>query len=155
MWALLVVEQVLDFDREGAGLRKIEAVVLSVPQELDALNRELLRNMGSDSLKLVQWICFATRPLSLDELRWALLVDADCPQTTEDYPSDDDGMKRRVQTLSCGLAEVTSPVRQGQSAAFSRHGTLCRSPGPPSPSSPGAQACTTERAQPLWPLSVT
>ncbi|KAI8649863.1 hypothetical protein NCS56_01437100 [Fusarium sp. Ph1] len=114
MWAWLVVKQVLSLEREGARLKKIEAATLSVPQELDALYRDLIRNIGPDSLKLIQWICFATRPLSLDELRWAMLVDADCPhrslfecQNAGDYPSDDDGMKRRVQTLSRGLAEVT------------------------------------------------
>ncbi|KAH7008750.1 ankyrin repeat-containing domain protein [Ilyonectria destructans] len=102
----------------GAGLKEIEAVILSVPQELDALYRDLIRNIGSESLNLIQWICFATRPLSLDELRWAMLVEADCPhrslhecQTAGDSPSDHDGMKRRVQTLSRGLAEVTSDAK--------------------------------------------
>ncbi|KAH7228874.1 hypothetical protein BKA60DRAFT_590008 [Fusarium oxysporum] len=118
MWAHLVVEQVLNLDNEGAGSKKIEAVILSVPQELHALYRELIRNMPSDSLKLVQWICFATRPLSLDELRWAMLIDIDYPhwslyecQSAGDYLSDYDGMKRRVQTQSRGLAEVTSDTK--------------------------------------------
>ncbi|KAH7478382.1 hypothetical protein FOMA001_g9748 [Fusarium oxysporum f. sp. matthiolae] len=118
MWAWLVVKQVLALERKGAGLKEIEVVILSVPQELDALYYQLIRNMDSDSLKLIQWICFAVRPLSLDELRWAMIVDGDCPhrslyacQTVEDYPSDHDGMKRRVQTLSCGLAEVTSDTK--------------------------------------------
>ncbi|KAH7175771.1 hypothetical protein EDB81DRAFT_836086 [Dactylonectria macrodidyma] len=115
MWAWLVVKQVLVLEREGAGPTGIEAKIHLVPQELDDLYRELIRNMGSDSLKLIQWICFATRPLSRDELRWAMLVDADCPhrslyecQSAGDYISDDDRMKRRVQALSHGLAEVKS-----------------------------------------------
>ncbi|KAH7134389.1 ankyrin repeat-containing domain protein [Dactylonectria macrodidyma] len=106
LWAMLV----------GAGLKQIEAVILRVPQELDTLYRQLTQSMSPDSLKLIQWICFATRPLSLDELRWAMLVDADCLhrslhecQTAGDYSSGHDRMTRRVQTLSCGLAEVTSP----------------------------------------------
>ncbi|KAI8398630.1 hypothetical protein FOFC_19845 [Fusarium oxysporum] len=118
LWAGLVVNQVLDLERKGIGLKKIETEILSVPQELDALYCQLIRNMDSDSLKLIQWICFAMRPLSLDELRWAMIVDADCPhrslyacQTAGDYPSDHDGMKRRVQTLSRGLAEVTSDTK--------------------------------------------
>ncbi|KAM6529650.1 hypothetical protein FALCPG4_007779 [Fusarium falciforme] len=115
LWALLVVKKVLDLEREGAGLKEMEAVILSVPPELDTLYHQLIQNARPDSLKLVQWICFATRPLSLDQLRWAMLVEADCPhrslyecQNAGDYPSDDEGMKRRVQTLSCGLAEVES-----------------------------------------------
>ncbi|KAM5349338.1 hypothetical protein ACJ41O_005843 [Fusarium nematophilum] len=118
LWAWLMVKQVLNLKRKGVGLKTMEAKIHSVPQELDDLYRELIRNMDSDSLKLIQWICFATRPLSLDELRWAMLVDADCPyrslnecQAAGDYPSDDDGMKRRVQTLSRGLAEVTSDAK--------------------------------------------
>ncbi|KAM6516688.1 hypothetical protein FALCPG4_014862 [Fusarium falciforme] len=128
LWARLVVKRILGLELEGAGLKQIEAVILSVPQELDALYRQLIQSMSPDSLKLIQWICFATRPLSLEELRWAMLVEADCPhrslfecQNAGDYPSDDDRMKRRVQTLSCGLAEVTSPVRQG---LFRRKGSI-------------------------------
>lgn len=70
------------------------------------------------SLKLLQWICFAIRPLSLEELRWAMLVEADCPHlslyecwSAGDYTPDDDEMKRRVQMLSRGLAEVTSRTK--------------------------------------------
>lgn len=43
-----------------------------------------------------------------------MVVEADCPhqslqecQSRKDYESDNDRMKRRVQTLSCSLAEVT------------------------------------------------
>ncbi|UPK91892.1 hypothetical protein LCI18_002827 [Fusarium solani-melongenae] len=118
LWARLMVKQVLDLEREGIGLHQIKAKIDSVPLELGGLYCGLIRDMGPESLKLVQWICFATRPLSLDELRWAMLVDADCPhrslyecQRAGDYPSDDDGMKRRVQILSCGLAEATSDTK--------------------------------------------
>ncbi|KAM5342893.1 hypothetical protein ACJ41O_013859 [Fusarium nematophilum] len=121
IWAHLVVDRILDLDNGGAGLKKIEDEIYSIPPDLDDLYHDLIRDMGPDSLKLVQWICFAMRPLSLDELRWAMLVDADCPhrslyecQTAGDYPSDDDGMKRRVQTLSRGLAEVTSDAKIAQ-----------------------------------------
>ncbi|KAL9570475.1 hypothetical protein ACKAV7_005406 [Fusarium commune] len=118
LWAWLVVKQVLGLERKGAGLKEIEAIILSVPQELDVLYRRLIQSMTLDSLKLIEWICFATRPLSLDELRWAMLVDADCPhkslqecKNTKDYISDSGRMKRRVQTLSRGLAEVTSDAK--------------------------------------------
>ncbi|KAK3946213.1 hypothetical protein QBC46DRAFT_454871 [Diplogelasinospora grovesii] len=101
MWACHMVKQVLDLEFEARRLIS-----------------ELIRNMGPDSLKLIRWICFATRPLSVDELRWAMLVEADCPhrslsecQRAGDYSSDDDRMRMRVQTLSCGLAEVTSDTK--------------------------------------------
>ena len=114
MWACLVVKRVLDLEREGVTLKSIKATIHSIPPDLGKLYQELLRNMSSDSLKLIQWICFATRPLSLDELRWAMVVEADSPhrslrecESREDYVSDNNRMKRRVHTLSCGLAEVT------------------------------------------------
>ncbi|RKK95798.1 hypothetical protein BFJ71_g8264 [Fusarium oxysporum] len=116
IWAYLVVNRILDLDNGGAGLKQIEDETYSIPPDLDDLYHDLIRNMDERlaSLKLVQWICFAVRPLSLDELQWAMIVDADCPhkssqecKRSKDYMSDSDRIKRRVQTLSCGLAEVT------------------------------------------------
>ncbi len=114
MWARLVVEHVLSLDREGVGLKKIQAAVHHTPPDLDVLYWQLIQGMGPASLKLVQWICFATKPLTLDEWRWAMVIEGDCPyqsmkacQDDEDYVSDDVRMKRQVQTLSRGLAEVT------------------------------------------------
>ncbi|KAK4039275.1 ankyrin repeat domain-containing protein 17 [Parachaetomium inaequale] len=114
MWARLVVERVLDLEREGGGLKKMETAVHSTPRDLDELYRQLIQDMGPASLKLIQWICFARRPLPMDELRWAMVIDADCPhrslqacESAEDYVPDSVRMKRQVQTLSRGLAEVT------------------------------------------------
>ena len=103
MWAYLVVKRVIDLDREGEGPNKIEAAVHSIPPDLDILYRQLIQSMEPPSLKLLQWVCFATRPLSLDELRWAMVIDADCPyqslqacQSAEDYVPDSARMKRKV-----------------------------------------------------------
>ncbi|KAK2133979.1 hypothetical protein NOF04DRAFT_1137178, partial [Fusarium oxysporum II5] len=121
LWAWLMAKQVLDLEREGIELKNIETEIYSIPQELDDLYRELIRGMGWDSLKLIQWICFAVQPLSLDELQWAILIDTDCLhkslqecKRSKDYISDRERMKRRVQTLSCGLAEVTSDTKAVQ-----------------------------------------
>ncbi|KAJ4100681.1 hypothetical protein NW761_003667 [Fusarium oxysporum] len=120
IWAHLVVDQILDLDNRGAGLREIKDEIYSIPPDLDDLYNDLIRNMDESpaSLKLIQWICFSVRPLSLDELRWAMIVDADCPykslqecKNARDYISDSDRMKRRVQTLSRGLIEVTSDAK--------------------------------------------
>ncbi|KAK5658395.1 hypothetical protein OQA88_2372 [Cercophora sp. LCS_1] len=104
----------LDLDLEGAGLGEIEDEIHSIPPELDQLYRQLIHNMKPASQKLVQWICFATRPLSIDELRWAMVIEADYPQRTlqacrsaRHHIRDSVRMKRQVQTLSCGLAEVS------------------------------------------------
>ncbi|KAK4160059.1 ankyrin repeat domain-containing protein 17 [Cladorrhinum sp. PSN259] len=114
MWAHLVVKRVLDLDRDGYGLKKIEAEIYTIPQDLDKLYQQLIQNMEPSSVKLVQWICFAIRPLSVGEFPWAMVIDADCPygslracQDAEDYVSGRERVKRRVLTLSKGLAEVS------------------------------------------------
>ena len=114
MWARLVVEQVLDLDREGAPLGIIAEGMVSIPPDLDQLYEDLARDMEPASSKLIQWICFANRPLSLDELRWAMVIDVDSPyrsleecRNSRDYIPDNDRMRKQVHTLSRGLAEVT------------------------------------------------
>ena len=114
MWVCLVVKRVLDLDRKGIGLAEIEEEIHAIPPDLDELYRKLIGSMELASRKLIQWICFATRPLSIDELRWAMVIEADCPYRTlqacrsaKHYVSDSVRMKRQVQTLSRGLAEVS------------------------------------------------
>lgn len=114
MWARLVIRQVLDLDNDGVPLEEIKQRISLIPPELDELYHEPVRGMREKqaSLKLVQWVCFATRPMTLDELRWAMAVESsshrslrEC-QTSRDYTPGTDRMKRRIQTLSGGLAEV-------------------------------------------------
>ncbi|KAL6408839.1 ankyrin repeat-containing protein [Ilyonectria robusta] len=115
MWARLVVERVLALARRGEGLKKIKAEIRRIPPELDALYDELVRSMEDMAMsqKMIQWICFSTKPLSIEELRWALAIDPDHPhksmqlcQKSEDYTWDNETMERRIKTLSCGLAET-------------------------------------------------
>ncbi|KLJ05924.1 hypothetical protein EMPG_10632 [Blastomyces silverae] len=117
LWARLVVDKVKDLDRQRAGLKKIKAEIHSIPQDLRELYKTLIQGMSKDSVKLIQWICFALRPLSIDELRWAMVIDVDSPhrslrayQDTEDIP-DNDSMRIQVQALSRGLAEVAPSSR--------------------------------------------
>ncbi|KAH6987086.1 hypothetical protein EDB80DRAFT_623780, partial [Ilyonectria destructans] len=115
MWARLVVERVLALERRGEGLKKIEAEIQRIPPELDALYDELVRSMEDMAMsqRLIQWICFSTKPLSIEELRWAMAMDPDHPhkskqqcQESENYASDNKTMERRIKTLSCGLVET-------------------------------------------------
>ncbi|KAL6790837.1 hypothetical protein J3E68DRAFT_443089, partial [Trichoderma sp. SZMC 28012] len=113
LWALLVVKRVVDLELNGYGPKRIEAAVHSIPKDLDDLYDGLIRNMTTASLKLIKWICFATRPLSVSELRWAMAINAgysslDACQDAEDYIPDNDRMKKQIVKLSRGLAEVTT-----------------------------------------------
>ncbi|RYO94460.1 hypothetical protein DL762_000556 [Monosporascus cannonballus] len=126
MWARLVVERVIFLERQRAVWKKIETVIDSIPKDLDGLYQEHVQRMDDKPafLKLIQWICFAIRPLSLDEVRWAMVVDANCSHKSlqqciaaEDLACDCDEMKRRVIALTCGLAE-TVPSSEGQVVQF-------------------------------------
>jgi hypothetical protein len=115
LWTSLVLNRVLDLEREGECLQRIEAEIDSTPPDLDALYQGLIQRMGSASLKLIQWVCLATRPLSIDELRWAMIIEPDHAsssllelQTKIDYEPDDHRMERRIKTISCGLTELIS-----------------------------------------------
>ncbi|KAH8588852.1 Het-eN, partial [Bisporella sp. PMI_857] len=116
-WASLAVDKVLQLELRGEDRRVINNVIQRTPQNLNELYRELLKDIDPDnrprSLKLIQWILFATHPLTLDELRFAMVIDADTPyrslrqcRDAEEYTDDNDLMQRRVKHLSCGLAEI-------------------------------------------------
>ena len=114
-WVKFVVVLVLNFARRGSPLRAIQTKIDQIPQELSKLYEELLTGMTDgemqESLRLIRWIHFGMRPLSLRELRTAMAVDA-CSssqsvneyQQTEHYAETDEAMERRVCDLSRGLA---------------------------------------------------
>lgn len=112
LWAELVVKHVVDLALNGDGPAKIVAAVHSIPKSLDELYDGLIHNMTPASLKLIKWVCFAMRPLSVGELRWAMTINAGYSslngcQNADDYIPDDNRMKNQIVKLSQGLAEVT------------------------------------------------
>lgn len=123
MWARLVVARVLELEAEGENWIRIREEVAATPLELDELYRGLIEKAVDkpNSLKMIQWICFAIEPLSLDELRWAMAIEPDrsCNpnslqhyQTTKHFASNCDMMEKRLKALSCGLAETVQSTRE-------------------------------------------
>ena len=116
-WVKLVVVLVLNLGRKGTPRGAIQIKIHQIPQELSKLYEESFTSMARDdmqgSLRLMQWIHFGLRPLSLRELRTAMAVDA-CSssglvnhyQQTEYYVETDEEMEKRVCDLSRGLAGV-------------------------------------------------
>lgn len=115
-WVVLVVPRVLQRYKRGR-YREIKKIIQAIPSDLGELYRSLLEKVTDDDLprtiKLLQWICFAERPLSLEELRIATVIDMNTPyrsirecQDDEQYADTDEEMARRVVDLSKGLAEV-------------------------------------------------
>ena len=115
MWARLVVNSVLSLERKREGLEKMKQKIDATPPDLDELYNDLVRSMEDKptSLTMFRWICFARRPLTLDELRWAMIVDPGCQQRSlqkcrniENYGGDSKETIERINALSYGLAET-------------------------------------------------
>lgn len=122
LWARLIVARVLDLQAEGENWVKIREEVDQSPLELNDLYRGLIEKAADkrNSFKLIQWICYAIEPMTLDELRWAMVVEPEhsyCPnslqhyETTRHFASNCDMMAKKLTTLSCGLAETIPSSR--------------------------------------------
>ncbi|KAL6408658.1 nb-arc and ankyrin domain containing protein [Ilyonectria robusta] len=129
LWAHLVADLALKLERRGEGNNKIQAKIQEIPPSLEELFTELIQELESRDtpLKLIQWIYFASRPLSLDELRWAMAIDVDniCAsqmrsnfEESEDFVSDNATMERRIKSLTCGLAETVHGLYSNTTVQF-------------------------------------
>ncbi|KAJ0108232.1 hypothetical protein J7T55_000197 [Diaporthe amygdali] len=118
MWARLVVKKVLNLESDGYNWEMIKDQVNKAP-ELNELYKSLMEKVAdkSSSFKLIQWICFAKRPLTLNELRWAMVIEPDLSyspnslrhyEKTKHFATDCDMMEKKLTMLSCGLAEAVT-----------------------------------------------
>ncbi|KUM58892.1 hypothetical protein ACN42_g8256 [Penicillium freii] len=138
LWLVLIIQQIHHMSGKGLSLRRIKSELLECPQELDKLYEGLLGNIQDDELleacTLFQWVCFAIRPLSLDELRIAMTVhlsgskgslreyeDGDNPQL---IPSEAK-MRKRMIHLSRGLVDMGSAkLGDGKAIVGFHHDTI-------------------------------
>ena len=116
-WVVLVLPRVLKMHKSRKSLLTIQTMIRNIPAELNELYTNLLKFVDeyerAQSLRLLQWISFAFRPLTLRELRLARVVSADTTyrslrecRKSELYVDTDEDMERIVCDLSKGLAEV-------------------------------------------------
>ena len=116
-WVVLVMLRVLKLYKSRKSMVTILAMIRRIPAKLSELYTDILEGIEgherAQSLHFMQWICFAFRPLTLTELRFALAVTADTSyksiqqcQSSESYVETDEDMKLRICDLSTGLAEV-------------------------------------------------
>ena len=120
-WVVLVVPSILDLHWDGKSMKAIRQEIQKIPAVLDNLYQDILERIKdrSQSLQLMQWIYVARRPLLLEELRFAMAIDADTPysslhecQESEAYTDTNNKMEKRVKSLSGGLAEVREQKNQ-------------------------------------------
>ncbi len=129
-WVVLVIPTVLKLHREGYIMKAVQKRLQKIAKELHTLYQDILEGIDDEdqaqSLQLMQWICFTNRPLLLEELRFAMVVDDNTPhksltecQKSEAYAETTKDMEKRVKSLSGGLAEVKE--HQSQRVAQSIH----------------------------------
>ncbi|KAL5350079.1 hypothetical protein ACLOAV_005116 [Pseudogymnoascus australis] len=115
-WVCLVWAIIFDADLVERPLDWIKRKLDELPKDLDDMYRYILEGLigqgqQREVLKLFRWVCFAARPLSLEEIRHAMAVVDSLPplrvynlKDSIEYVEHD--MKRRITALSGGLIEV-------------------------------------------------
>ncbi|KAH7175283.1 Het-eN [Dactylonectria macrodidyma] len=121
LWARSMTERISTLCEPGVDPAVVKARILTAPLQLDDLYGELTKAMEPDALRIICWIRFAIRPLSLSELRWVIAVEAnpsyqslhEC-QSAAGYIADDEMLRKRVQVLTYGLAEINPQTNVAQ-----------------------------------------
>ncbi|RDW87439.1 hypothetical protein BP5796_03133 [Coleophoma crateriformis] len=124
-WARLVVDQVENMYTDGEKPQKIKEKLRSIPKDLRSLYKTLFEGVLQDeetretTLVFVEWILFATRPLSLDELRFATAITPTLQYTSLQRCRDEgvlidnnNDFERRIRKMTRGLAEVRDQAGQ-------------------------------------------
>ena len=115
LWVVLVVDILIKNRYETISQKRKK--LQQVPSELDQLFTSILNELDADELqktaKIVQWVLFAERPLSPEELLTAIAFDTEHPytsfeawRTSDEFWEDENQLKAWIRTRSRGLAEV-------------------------------------------------
>ncbi|KAJ5148974.1 hypothetical protein N7448_000552 [Penicillium atrosanguineum] len=117
-WAHLIMPLIRQKISEGESFDDIRHWLHEVPAGLEdvytyILNNVIERRNRAQSFLLFQWVSFAERPLTVTEMRYALAAqnaEVTFSQNTwekiDGFVESNERMKRRIQALSGGLAEV-------------------------------------------------
>lgn len=114
LWVTIMVPKVLIMHRGGRPDLLTE--VRKIPKRIEHFYATAISSLAKEaceiSLKFFQWVCFATKPLEVNEIRFAINIIPDKRYRSFDelpkpfWGNTDDEMKSLVCTLSGGLAEV-------------------------------------------------
>ncbi|KAK5137428.1 hypothetical protein LTR08_009006 [Meristemomyces frigidus] len=129
-WIVLVTRRVRGLHSESKEFILADAGKL--PRGLGDLYEVMLRTMvqeskedGIQALRIFRWVTFATRPLSLTELRYAVATDLDSTfvfdeqyRQSKHWCDDDIIMADRVERLSQGLAKVVLSANNLETVQF-------------------------------------
>jgi ankyrin repeat protein/5S rRNA maturation endonuclease (ribonuclease M5) len=117
-WVRLVVARIILLHQKGNSLAEIYDELNKVPQALHGVYEYILQTVIeqedlANTLHLIQWVCFAKRPLIVAELRHAMASDDGCIEKAREFCDNarrlvatDTNMKRLINSWSGGLVEV-------------------------------------------------
>ena len=81
LWVTLVLPTLVRMFEYGKSIKVIHKKLHEIPTALNDVYANILNLIEIEdrpqTLKLMQWVCFARRPLSIMELRYAMMVDDD------------------------------------------------------------------------------
>ncbi|CAI7636213.1 unnamed protein product, partial [Penicillium palitans] len=135
-WAHLVMPLIRQRILEGESFDDIRCWLREVPVGLKDVYTYILNNViegrnRAQSFLLFQWVSLAERPLTVTEMRYALAAqNAELtfpPKTWEKidgFVESNGRMKRRIQVLSGGLAEVISTADYHENVTGTLHETV-------------------------------
>lgn len=122
-WVQLVLTRAISQHSKGHSALYIQQKLQDTPTELHGLYQDIFQHLhdspesNRESLQLIQWICFASRPLLIPELRFAMIFDWNCSYesrqqcySSPNFVGNDERMEQRINNLSGGLVQ---PVALG------------------------------------------
>ncbi|KAI5848526.1 hypothetical protein DFP73DRAFT_629907 [Morchella snyderi] len=120
LWAKLVIDM-LEEIVSAASLSELKEMLGSVPAELTELYtekmNELSDNERKEAIEMLRWVILAGRPLSLEDLRYALAISIHKFSSIADLENSDNVQnlqetEGRIRKYSGGLLEVRSQTVQ-------------------------------------------
>lgn len=120
LWAEFCCTKVVEMHAKGKAAKAILQAIESLPKKLDDIFMDLLDDLtqgdaedAEESLKLFRWMCFARRPLSIAELRYAIMLDPGMEENSikkihenPNFREEQTDVINAVIYLSKGLAKI-------------------------------------------------
>ncbi|KAJ5654803.1 hypothetical protein N7490_001806 [Penicillium lividum] len=138
LWLVLIIPQIHEMSAKGLSLTRISSEILESSRELDDLYDGLLKRIEDsellEAIALFHLICYAGRPLTLDELRIAFTMHlSGSKQSLKEYEdgknphfvTNQKQMTKRMVYLSRGLIDTTSAkATKGETVVGFHHDTI-------------------------------
>ena len=125
LWVALVVEMLNEkYEEGGYSPKKMTDMLQSVPDGLHPLFKRIIKKIKKEHLretvKIVRWVLYASRPLTLTELRYAIGFEkgyeaGECWKSQREFENSDtlpqEDMEKIIRSRTAGLIEVSHPEK--------------------------------------------